>query len=171
MSSNSIIVDIHDKPLLDRSKSVENSINLLNKYLSRVTVKANAHKRAEQWYSSMNRILGFPPVILSTLVSVLGGIEYSKSDQRLSLTVVSLSGVCALMTGSLSYLNFSKRASQHHDSSAHYADVQSDIEIFLNTEYTVDELSNFLNVQHEKIDIYETLEPNLHESFIQKSSK
>lgn len=165
------IISEGDRPLLNRTRSIQNSINLLQTYLKRVTLKADAHKRAEKWYARVNRLMGFPPVLLSTIVSVLGGIEYSKSDQSLSITVVSISGICAIMTGATTYLNFSKRASQHHDSSGHYADVKSDIEIFLNTQYTQDELANFLNIQHEKIDIYETLEPNLAESFIKMATK
>ncbi len=157
-----------DKPILTRKHSTKNSLSLLQKYLKRVASKADAHKNAEKWYSRANRMIGFPPVLLSTIVSVLGGIEYSNEDSSLALTVVSLSGVCAILTGSSSYLNFSKRASRHHDSSGNYADIKSDIEIFLASEFNRDELASFLNIQHEKMDIYETLEPNLSDKFYKK---
>lgn len=168
VSKPSISKSDSDKPILDRKHSTKNSMNLLQTYLGRVTIKASAHKNAEKWYSRMNRLIGLPPVILSTVVSILGGIEYSNSNTELALTVVSLSGAVALLTGSSSYLNYAKRASRHHDSSGNYADIQSDIEIFLASEFNREELSSFLNIQHEKMDIYETLEPNLHASFYKK---
>lgn len=176
MDEEDIKIKIYDedkeeriKQLLScKSEAEGKSVKLLHKYLNLVTTKSIAHKKAEKWYSKANRMLGFPPVILSTLVSILGGIEYSNANNNISIVVVSISGLCALISGSNSYLNYAKRASSHHESSGHYADIKSDIDIFLNSEYTITELVHFLNIQHEKIDIYETLESNIHESFMEK---
>ena len=145
---------------------------LLKQYLFRVKVKTTAHKTATDWYLKASKILGYPPVLLSTISSILAGIEVSSfgdATASYNTAILCISSAIIVSTGLNSYLNYGERSAQHRDSSVKYSTLSNDIELFLSTNKSDIELEQFLYNQHEKIDIYEQLEPNLHSTFIKQA--
>ena len=145
---------------------------LLKQYLFRVKLKAIAHKMANDWYLKAGKILGYPPVLLSTISSILAGIEVSAMGEAASsynTAILCISSTIIISTGLNTYLNYGERSAQHRDSSIKYSNLSNDIELFLSTNHTDLELEQFLYNQHEKLDMYEQLEPNLHTTFIKQA--
>jgi hypothetical protein len=161
-------LSMEEIPILNIENGINKELCLLKQYLFRVKIKAKSHELAKKWYHRVNRIMGFPPILLATISSILGGIDVSnKSMQRdHKVVLLFLSSTILLFTSLTTYLNYGKRSSNHHDSSLRYNTSKSDIELFLTTKFTYDQLEHFLTNQHEKIDIYETLEPDINDRFI-----
>jgi hypothetical protein len=163
-------LSVYDSPLLNIDGIENKQLCLLKQYLFRVTIKAKAHKIAEKWYLSVGKKLGFPPVLLSALSSLLGGLDISSEGKSQYGTVVlAMSSATMLFTTLNTYLNYGHRASLHHDSASHYSEVKSEIELFLTTKNKPYELEQVLVTQHEKLDLFETLEPNIHDIFINRA--
>jgi hypothetical protein len=173
-------LSLQNTPLITVDGHVNKELCLLRQYLFRVGLKGKAHKLAEKWYLKTGRILGFPPILTSTLCSILGGLDISenkssenKSSENIpyNRAVLCFSGLTLMLTGINKYLDYGQRASQHHNSSSRYSDMESNIELFLSTNFSKTDLALFLVAQHEKLDIFETLEPVIPDMFITQVKK
>lgn len=150
--------------------------HLLHRYWQRAKTQATAHAFAEGWYRRNNRnLLKLPSAFCATLATILGSISYGRNDCNtqsvagLWITSLLLVGLTALLASTENVLNWDQKRMHHHESMVQYSDMVGDIEIFMASEYSTDDLNNFIRVCHEKIDIYGSNEVDLHKSFINEA--
>lgn len=150
---------------------VDRQDKLLKTYLKRANLKKEAHAMASSWYLKFHKGIGYPMTMTGSVATLLSGIDLNSEVKRFDLTVLILTGCVTLLSATSSFFNNIERSNKHQSSSKQYADIQSDIEFFYNQPDYKDGISKFLEIQHEKFDIYESLEPNLHKYFIDNAKK
>ena len=138
-----------------------NSLRLLVKYLYDCKVKAHAHGKAEAANRKRERLCTWSQSILSLIVGVTSLSAWNNVDDAgnssnvgLIATGVILSFTSAAIGATRSTFRYGAKESEHHACAGSFADIASDIELFFSKSRTEDELDQFIDVVHEKMDIH-----------------
>jgi len=87
---------------------------LLSEWLVAVRVDGLAHQQAEIYYTRLNRVLGVPVVVLTTIVGTTVFSMLAKSPDTRIIIVVGLLSMCAAILSSLqTFLGFAGLAEKH----------------------------------------------------------
>lgn len=145
----------------------QRSIILLKKYLTDCNIKSHAHSLA----SNQNRIIAKRANWLSGIFPAFAGVlsvgTFSDLDSCGNMTnemlvgfTVGLSFLSTICTLTKSVFRFSEKEIEHHNSSSHYGDISSDIELYLAKRvHHNGSLKSFLNLTHELLLVRESSAP------------
>ena len=134
---------------------------LLRKYLYEAQCKAAAHAEAESYNRRINKTTSASQMITSLAVGVLGVAAYNNVDEcgsstniGLIATSVGLSFAASAVGVFRSIWRFASKEANHHTTSGNFADIASDIVLFFASNTDDVELSHFVEMTHERLDIY-----------------
>ncbi len=106
--------------------------DLLHEWLIAVRVDGLAHQQAEVYYTRMNRVLGVPVVVLTTLVGTTVFSMLAKSPDTRLIIIVGLLSICAAILSSLqTFLGYAGLAEKHGIATDNYSGLRRDVEVQL----------------------------------------
>lgn len=154
MTSNS-------NPNSSLSIDVENqrSLTLLKKYLKECNVKSQAHALASSYNRTISKRANWLSGIFPAFAGILSVGTFSDLDSCGNLTnellvgfTVGLSFLSTLCTLTKSVFRYSEKDIEHYNSSGHFGDIASDIELYLaKLTHNNGSLKSFLDLTHELI--------------------
>jgi hypothetical protein len=111
------------------------SIPLLTRWLKRARESLFSHYTAAENCAKLNRRLGIPVLILTTIVgtSVFASLQ-QKVDPILQILVGLISVAAAILSGLQTFLGFAERAEKHRMTAARYSALRREIEFLLTFE-------------------------------------
>ena len=145
----------------------QRSLILLKNYLIDCNLKSHAHSLA----SNQNRLISKRANWLSGIFPAFAGVlsvgTFSDLDSCGNLTnemlvgfTVGLSFLSTICTLTKSVFRFGEKEIEHDNSSSHYGDIASDIELYLaKRSHNNGSLKSFLNLTHELILVRESTAP------------
>ena len=150
---------------------------LLNKYLYECKFKSQAHGQAEKINRYRSKISTWTQNSLGLVVgifglSIWGADDCNSSDQQgLIITSIVLSFLASMIGLTRGVWRYTEKVSLHHQTSGNYADVSSDIELFLSKDPDSlrDEIEQFVELCHERLDIYDASACPISNEFIEKA--
>ena len=155
---------------------MQSSLKLLVKYLYDCQVKALAHGTAEAINRKRERICTWSQSILSLVVGVTSVSTWNnasngqtKSSVPLIAVGVVLSFVSAGIGATRSAFRYANKESEHKTCSVCFADIASDVELFLSRPHTQDEIERFADQIHERLDVHLTAEVPISPKYIQQA--
>ena len=157
----------------------QRSLILLKKYLVDCNLKSHAHSLA----SNQNRLISKRTNWLSGIFPAFAGVlsvgTFSDLDSCGNLTnemlvgfTVGLSFLSTICTLTKSVFRFSEKEIEHDNSSSHYGDIASDIELYLaKRSHNNGSLKSFLNLTHELILVRESTAPPIPDDCLADAQK
>jgi len=151
---------------------------LLRKYWHDSKLRAQAHLHAETYYRAANRnYMRFPATITATLGTILGSVSFGQDEcgsqtvQGLWITTLILTGVTMILNASQNVLDFDLKRERHHESFLQYSDCASDIELYLQSDFKEQKITDFIKTTHEKLDIYGSSEVEIAKRFMEQAKQ
>jgi len=122
-------------------------------WLKRAREALFSHYTAAEKYDRLNRRLGIPVLILTTIVgtSVFASLQ-QKVDPILQILVGLISVAAAILAGLQTFLGFAERAERHRMTAARYSALRREIEFLLAVENTKFHDPEHLDALRVKID-------------------
>lgn len=160
-------------------KETERALELLKKYLRECNVKSHAHLLV----SANNRVFSKRSSWLSGLFPAFAGVlsvgAFSDLDSCGNLTneilvglTVGLSFLSTVCTLTKTVFRYSEKEIEHHNSSGHFGDIGSDIELFLaKRSHENGSLKSFLETIHELILVRDSTAPPVPQLFIDMAER
>jgi len=157
----------------------QRSITLLKKYLADCNIKSHAHALA----SSRNRLISKRANWLSGIFPAFAGVlsvgTFSDLDSCGNMTneilvgfTVGLSFLSTICTLTKSVFRFSEKEIEHYNSSGHYGDISSDIELYLAKRvHNNGSLKSFLDLTHELLLVRESTAPPIPSECLAKAQE
>lgn len=157
----------------------QRSLVLLKKYLVDCNLKSHAHSLA----SNQNRLISKRANWLSGIFPAFAGVlsvgTFSDLDSCGNLTnemlvgfTVGLSFLSTICTLTKSVFRFGEKEIEHDNSSSHYGDIASDIELYLaKRSHNNGSLKSFLNLTHELILVRESTAPPIPDDCLATAQK
>jgi len=157
----------------------QRSITLLKKYLTDCNIKSHAHALA----SSRNRLISKRANWLSGIFPAFAGVlsvgTFSDLDSCGNMTnemlvgfTVGLSFLSTICTLTKSVFRFSEKEIEHYNSSGHYGDISSDIELYLAKRvHNNGSLKSFLDLTHELLLVRESTAPPIPSECLAKAQE
>ena len=135
------------------------SLSLLRRYLNDCNIKSQAHSLASTYNRTISKRTNWLSGIFPACAGILSVGTFSDLDACGNLTneilvgfTVGLSFLSTLCTLTKSVFRFSEKDVDHHNSSGHYGDIASDIELYLAKRvHNNGSLKSFLDLTHELI--------------------
>jgi hypothetical protein len=108
---------------------VEDSVELLRRWLKRVRESSLAHYAAEEYYSRLHYYVGLPASVLAAIVgtTVFASLD-AAVDVKLKFLVGLISVLTAISTGLQTFLRYPERAERHRKAAGEYAAIRREIE-------------------------------------------
>jgi hypothetical protein len=136
---------------------------LLNKYLYEAKYKSVAHGRAEGRHRKLDKLTSWTQSILSLVVGITSLSTWNNVDDcgdstnlALIITSIVLSFTAAGIGATRGTWKFAGKESAHHQTAGNYADMVTDIELFLTNDLSdLSMLKHFVDVTHERLDIHD----------------
>jgi hypothetical protein len=102
------------------------------KWYERAAIVAHGHYRAALRFSRLNFVLGFPTVILATVVgtSVFATLQ-TKPEFWWQLTVGVMSITAAILSALQSFLGYNDKAEKHRTAGSKYNSIGRELELWL----------------------------------------
>jgi len=157
----------------------QRSLILLKNYLIDCNLKSHAHSLA----SNQNRLISKRANWLSGIFPAFAGVlsvgTFSDLDSCGNLTnemlvgfTVGLSFLSTICTLTKSVFRFGEKEIEHDNSSSHYGDIASDIELYLaKRSHNNGSLKSFLNLTHELILVRESTAPPIPDDCLADAQK
>lgn len=150
---------------------------LLNKYLYEAKYKSAAHGKAEAVNRFRDKVSSWSQSILSLVVGITSLSTWNNVDDcgnstnvALIITSVFLSFIAAGIGATRGTWKFAGKESAHHQTAGNYADLVTDIELFLTGDLTdLSLLRHFVDVSHERIDIHDASSASIGGSYIDEA--
>lgn len=163
---------------LNEPDTQQRSLNLLKRKMKDCNIKSYAHALA----STQNRKIAKQTNWLSGIFPAFAGIlsvgTISDLDACGNMTnemlvgfTVGLSFLSTLCTLTKSVFRFSEKEIEHHNSSANFGDIASDIELYLAKRvHHNGSLKSFLDMTHELILVRESIAPPIPDEYIKQAT-
>ena len=118
---------------------------LLSEWLVAVRVDGLAHQQAEIYYTQLNRVLGVPVVVLTTIVGTTVFSMLAKSPDTRIIIIVGLLSMCAAILSSLqTFLGYAGLAEKHGVATDNYSGLRRDVEVQLTKpKFETEDFDNF----------------------------
>ena len=153
--------------------------NLLMTYLYQSKYKSAAHAGAESANRLRGKVSSWTQSLLGLIVGLLSLNSWNNVDdcgnatsKGMIITSIILSFLAAGIGVTRDVWRFSSKAAGHHETAGNYSDVVSDIELFLTGDMTdLEMLRHFVDVTHERLDIYDAGAATIASSRLEKAKR
>ena len=156
----------------------QRSLKLLKRKMKDCNIKSHAHALASTQNRKIAKRTNWLSGIFPTFAGVLSVGTFSDLDACGNMTnemlvgfTVGLSFLSTLCTLTKSVFRFSEKEIEHHNSSANFGDIASDIELYLAKRvYHNGTLKSFLDITHELILVHESTAPPIADEYINQAT-
>jgi outer membrane murein-binding lipoprotein Lpp len=143
---------------------VEGSYKLLNDYMIETKVLSEAYKKSEAHWRNVSKMLNYPLIVITTLMSVFSSIELNK------YVLMALSFGSMLITSFATAVAPKDREAKANQISTEFGEIASNIRQFINENHkTKEEVKAFSQMQLELIEIWKGLSPPINDKYIKQS--
>jgi len=116
----------------------DNNIKLLTMWYHKSKLYYNCHRDSSNYYNNLNKILGFPAILINVFNTTSLFSNYQKIDAYFILIIAVLSLLSAMLTACQNYFEFDKLKTQHTKLMIEYSKILYSIEkiiiVFKNNE-------------------------------------
>jgi hypothetical protein len=152
------LIDIH-------TRHNTGAYSLLQKYEREAKINAVAYKMSERYWHMFYKLLQYPLLVITTLVSVFATIDIAH------YVLVSLSFVSLLLSGFITIINPKEKEQRANQVSNEFNMISSNICQFITeNNKTKNELKAFSQRQLELLEIWNSLSPSIFQGYLKQAS-
>jgi hypothetical protein len=152
------LIDIHTKNSIG-------AYSLLQKYEKQAKINSIAYKMSERYWRMFYKLLQYPLLVITTLVSVFATIDIDH------YVLVGLSFVSLLLSGFITIINPKEKEGRANQVSNEFNIISSNICQFITeNNKTKNELKAFSQRQLELLEIWNTLSPPIFQGYLKQAS-